>query len=146
MRRLWSTLALVVVLAGLGSYIYFVTWKQDADTPASKAEKVFVGAGADKVNELTVHSESGDVTTVKKDGDNWKIVSPITARASDADVSAVTGAVAQLEIGKVIDENPTTNLKEYGLDTPKLQVEFKSSDGKAGKILVGEKTATGSSP
>jgi hypothetical protein len=144
MRRLWSILALVVVLAGLGSYIYFVTWKQDADTPASKAEKVFAGAGADKVNELTVHSESGDVTTVKKDGDTWKVVSPITARASDSDISAVTGAIAQLEVVKVIDDNPTTGLKEYGLDTPKLQVEFKSSDGKAGKILIGEKTATGS--
>ena len=143
MRRLWSTLALIAVLAGLGSYIYFVTWKQDADSSASKAEKVFVGAGADKISDLTVRSESGDVTTVKKDGDAWQIVSPFTARASDADIAAVNGAIAQLEIGKIIDENPS-NLKEYGLETPKLQVEFKSSDGKSGKILVGEKNATGS--
>src|SRR5882672_708364 len=120
MRRLWSTLALIVVLGGLGSYIYFVTWKQDADAGASKAEKVFAGAGADKVSDLTVRSESGDVTTVKKDGDAWQIVSPFTARASDTDISAVNGAIAQLEIGKIIDENPT-NLKEYGLDPPKLQ-------------------------
>ena len=146
MRRLWSTLALIAVLAGLGSYIYFVTWKQDADSSASKAEKVFAGAGADKVTELTVRSESGDITTVKKDADTWQIVSPFTARASDADITAVTGAIAQLEVGKIIEENVENpaDLKQYGLDTPKLQVEFTSSDGKSGKILVGEKTATGS--
>src|SRR6266851_911536 len=143
MRRLWTTLALLAILAGLGSYIYFVTWKQDADSSTPKAEKVFAGVGADKVSDLTVRSESGDVTTVKKSNDAWQIVSPFTARASDADVTAVNGAIAQLEIGKVIDENPT-NLKEFGLETPKLQVEFKTSDGKSGKILVGEKNATGS--
>ncbi len=143
MRRLWTTLALLAILSGLGSYIYFVTWKQDADSSTPKAEKVFAGVGADKVSDLTVRSESGDVTTVKKSNDAWQIVSPFTARASDADVTAVNGAIAQLEIGKVIDENPT-NLKEFGLETPKLQVEFKTSDGKSGKILIGEKNATGS--
>jgi len=40
MKGLKSTIALVVVLAGLGAYIYFVTWKQPStDTP--KQETVF---------------------------------------------------------------------------------------------------------
>ena len=32
MRGLRSTLVLLVVLVGLGGYIYFVTWKQPADS------------------------------------------------------------------------------------------------------------------
>lgn len=142
MRGVWSTLVLIAVLLGLGSYIYFVTWKQDANSAASKQEKVFGGLVSDKVDELTVTSESGDVTSVKKSGDGWQIVSPVSVRASDTDVSGITSAIGQLEVGKVIDENPS-NLKEYGLETPRLQVEFKSSDGKGGKLLLGEKTATG---
>jgi hypothetical protein len=50
MRGLKSTLALVVVLAGLGAYIYFVTWKQPAggDT-GKKQEKVFASLESDKI-------------------------------------------------------------------------------------------------
>ena len=40
MRGLRSTIALLVVLIGLGAYIYFVTWKQsDTTDAASKQEK-----------------------------------------------------------------------------------------------------------
>ena len=58
MRGLRSTIALVVVLAGLGAYIYFVTWKQPeggADA-AKKQEKVFAALEADKIDELKVKS------------------------------------------------------------------------------------------
>ena len=38
MRGLRSTIALLVVLAGLGAYIYFVTWKKpDTDSTGAKA-------------------------------------------------------------------------------------------------------------
>jgi hypothetical protein len=142
MRGLRSTILLLVVLVGLGAYIRFVVSKQSDDT-ASKQEKLFAGVDADKVDELTVKSASGDVTTVKKDGGAWKIVSPIAGPASDTDVSSVTNALAALEVVRVVDENPA-DLKDYGLDSPQITIDFKSSDGKpSGKLRIGEKTATG---
>ncbi len=78
MRGLRSTIALIVVLGGLGAYIYFVTWKKAPDT-ASTQEKVFVGFDADKVEELKVTSDKGDVTTLKKANGSWQIVAPVTA-------------------------------------------------------------------
>ena len=49
MRGLRSTIGLLVVLVGLGAYIYFVTWKKsDTDTTA-KQDKVFAGLQADKI-------------------------------------------------------------------------------------------------
>jgi hypothetical protein len=143
MRRLWSTLALIVVLVGLGAYIYFVTWKQDAASSTPKQDKVFAGLAADKVNGLTVKSASGDATSIKKDGDAWQITAPIQSKGSETDISGVTSALTQLEVGKIIDENPSS-LKEYGLDKPRIEVDFTSSDGKSNKLLVGEKNATGS--
>ena len=71
MRGLKSTLALLAVLIGLGAYIYFGGAKKPSDTPAS--EKVFAGLDASKIDELTVKSESGDVTSLKKDGGAWKM-------------------------------------------------------------------------
>ena len=56
------------MLVGLGAYIYFVTWKKtDTDSTAAKQEKVFAGLQADKIDELKVTSEKGDVTSLKKE-------------------------------------------------------------------------------
>ena len=57
MRGLTSTLILVVVLAGLGAYIYFVDSKRpaaSADGSSATKEKVFT-VEADKINELAHH-------------------------------------------------------------------------------------------
>ena len=141
MRGLRSTLALILVLAGLGAYIYFVMSKQDDSGP--KLEKVFVGLDPAKVEEIRIKSESGEVTTVKKGSDGWQIVSPGTGKASESEISSVTSALEQIDVSRVLEENPT-DLKEYGLDTPRIDVEFKSTDSKsAGHLLMGSKTATG---
>jgi hypothetical protein len=143
MRGLRSTLALIAVLIGLGAYIYFVTWKQAEDAPTSSQEKVFASLEADKIAELKVKSASGDVTSLKKEADGWQIVEPAKARAAENDVSSITGALQAVSIERVIDENPS-NLKDYGLETPRVEVDFKSADGKtSGRLLLGVKTPAG---
>lgn len=144
MRGLKSTLALLVVLVGLGSYIYFVTWKQPEGGSTPKQDKVFATLDKDKIDELKVKSASGDVTSVKKESDVWRIVSPVTAAASTSEVAAMTSALSQAEIVRVIDENPS-NLGEYGLASPRLEIEFKGGGQSLGRLLVGEKTPTGAS-
>src|SRR3984893_615985 len=142
MRGLRSTIALVVVLAGLGAYIYFVTWKNPAE-PLSKQDKVFAGGQADKIDELKVTSDKGDVTTLKKDNGNWQLVAPVTARADEAEASGIANAVGQVEIVRVIDENPS-DLKGYGLDMPRVEADFKGAGDKDyRRLLIGEKSPTG---
>lgn len=142
MRGLRSTIALLVVLTGLGAYIYFVTWRQEADT-GPKLDEVFTSLEAEDIQQLQVKSESGEVTSVKREGDAWQIVSPVAARASASEVSAITSALGQLEIVRVIDEN-AANLTEYGLDNPRIEINFTSAaDKPSGKLLVGDKTPTG---
>jgi hypothetical protein len=141
MRGLKSTLALLVVLVGLGAYIYFVDPQPDSGTPTK--EKAFASLKAAEIEELRIKSESGDVTTVKKDGTAWQVLSPVAAKAAETEVSSVTSAIEQIEIDRVIDEN-ASNLKEYGLEPARIEVEFKGAAGKpAGTLFVGEKTPTG---
>jgi len=145
MRGLRSTIALLVVLIGLGAYIYFVTWKQPAQDAGSKLEKVFASVQADQIEELTVKAESGDVTTLKKMSGAWTVVAPMATTGSEADASSVTSALSALEIERVVDENPA-DVKDYGLETPRIEIDFKASGGKAsGRLLVGAKTPTGAS-
>jgi hypothetical protein len=142
MRGLRSTLVLIVVLAGLGAYIYFGTSEQD-EAGSTKQEKVFPGLEADKIEELKIKSESGEVTTVKKDGDGWQLVSPLAGTASQTEVLGVTSALEQVNVERVLDEAPA-DLKEYGLDMPRIEIEFKSAGGTpSGHLLIGAKTATG---
>lgn len=143
MRGAKSTLALLAVLIGLGAYIYFVTWKQEEDAGVSKQEKVFAGLLPDDVQELTIKSEKGEVTSVKRQDDGWHIVTPVAARASTGEVSTIITALQGLEIARVIEEN-TSDLNEYGLASPRIDVEFKVKDGKpGGHLLIGQKTPIG---
>jgi hypothetical protein len=144
MRGLKSTIALVVVLAGLGAYIYFVTWKQDATADSTnKQEKVFVGLEADKIEEITVRSEKGDTTSVKKESGAWQMTAPVAAKADESEVSGITTSLGQIAVARVIDENPS-DLKEYGLATPRIEINFKASGDKDyRKLYIGEKSPTG---
>ena len=143
MRGLRSTIALIVVLAGLAAYVYFVTWQKTPETAASKQEKVFSGVEADKVEELKLKSEKGDVTTLKKENGSWSLVAPLPAKADEAEAGAITSALGQLEIVRVIDENPG-DLKDYGLTSPRIEVDFKATGDKEYKrLLVGDKSPAG---
>jgi Domain of unknown function (DUF4340) len=144
MRGLRSTIALLAVLVGLGAYIYFVSWKQDGNTAASTEKRVFQSVDSGDIQELTIKAEGGDRTTVKKEGERWQIVAPIQAAAAESDVISATSALANLDVVRVVDENPG-DLAQYGLSSPRVEVEYKPSGEKPpGKLLLGAKTPTGS--
>jgi hypothetical protein len=143
MRGIKSTLALIVVLAGLGAYIYFVASKSE-DT-STKQEKLFPSVVSDNIEELTVKNDAGEVTTLKKADGKWTMSAPFQTRASDMDASGIANGLAGLEVTRVVDENPA-DVKDYGLDKPSVEVSFKSNGGKpGGKLIIGGKTATGGS-
>jgi hypothetical protein len=143
MRGLRSTIALVVVLAGLAAYIYFVTLKTPEGDTAKKTDKVFTGLQADKIEELRITSAGGDATTAKKDNGAWQVLQPVTAKADESEVSGITSALASIDVVRVIDENPS-NLNEYGLSNPRIEVDFKAAgDKEYRKLFIGEKSPTG---
>src|SRR6476659_4692559 len=146
MRGLKTTIALVVVLGGLLAYIYYITWKQPeggASASDTKVEKVFPALQPDKIDEIHVHSESGDSTVLKKDKEGWKITEPVAAAAQESEASGIANALAQLDVARVIDENPAS-LVEYGLGAPRVEIQFKAEgDKELKKLFVGQKTPTG---
>jgi hypothetical protein len=138
MRGLTSTIILVIVLAGLGGYIYFV----ESERPAGGLEvkdKVF-SVEADELEEITVTAQ-GETTTLSKSDGTWKITSPVTVDADTNEVSSLTSALAGLEVNRVVGEG-ASNLADYGLAEPRIKIAFKAAGGKAGEIHIGEKTPT----
>src|SRR5262245_7569992 len=139
MGRLWSTLALVAVLAGLGGYIYFVDSKRPSSTIAEK-KKVFDGVQADKLEEITVTNE-GETSTLHKADGTWKMTAPAASDADQNEASTLTSNLSSIEVNRVVDENPST-LSQYGLEKPKITVAFKGQNNLSGQLLLGDKTAT----
>jgi hypothetical protein len=144
MRGLRSTIALILVLGGLGAYIYFVTWKKGPDGDAKKKDQVFAALVSDKVDALKIRSDKGETTTLTKIGGQWQITEPVTTAADNSEVVQIASGLSSLDIVRVIDEN-AANLKDYGLAEPRIDVAFKSAGDKDYQhLLIGDKTPTGS--
>jgi uncharacterized protein DUF4340 len=143
MRGLRSTIALIVVLIGLGAYVYFVTWKKSPDDTGKKQDKVFAGVEADKIDALQIKSDKGETTTLNKAGGSWQIAQPAATKADESEASAITSGLTSIEVVRIVDENPG-NLKDYGLAEPRIDVGFKAAGEKDYKhLLIGDKSPTG---
>ena len=142
MRGLRSLLVLLAIAGGFGAYLYFVEAKRDLADRAEKRDKVFT-VEADKVEEITVKSETGDRTTLKKNGSEWQIVAPAdkAARADAAEASGISTNLSNLEQQRVVEEN-AKNLADFGLEKPRVEVSFKSG-GQEHTLQIGSKTPTG---
>lgn len=141
MRGLRSTIVLLVVLVGLGAYIYFVTWKLPTDE--KKEVKVFGTLLPDKIEALQIKSEKGETTTLAKKDGAWQITAPEAAPTDETEANAVAGALSSVVLGRTIEENPA-KLEDYGLAPPRIDVAFKTAgDTDYRHLLIGEKTATG---
>jgi hypothetical protein len=146
MRGLRSTIALMVVLAGLSAYIYFVLSKKPEGGAEAPKERAFVALEADKIDEIKVKAESGDTTTVKKANAVWQVTAPFMVKADEMQAGAIATNLSSLDIVRVVDENPA-DLKEYGLDAPRVEIEFKASGdktyGDVHRLFLGGKSPTG---
>jgi hypothetical protein len=143
MRGLRSTIALLVVLVGLGAYIYFVTWKKAPDDTGKKQDKVFASLQSDKIDSVKIKSDKGETTTLSKADGAWQITAPVAAKADESAVTGITGNLSSIEIVRIIDENPA-NLKDYGLAEPRIDIAFKAAgDPDYRHLLVGDKSPTG---
>ncbi len=141
MRGLRSFGGLVVVMLALGAYLYFVESKRPAGSDAEKKDKAFT-VEADKIDQLTIKSESGERTTLRKNGTDWAIAEPVSAKPDAGEVSGITSNLASLEIQRIIDENPA-DVTEYALTQPRVELTFKAG-GQDHKLMIGRKTPPGS--
>lgn len=140
MRGLASTLILVVVLAGLGGYIYFVDSKRPASgvTGEDPKEKVY-SLDVDKIDEIKI-TAGGETSLLRKSDTGWKMIEPTPTDADPPEAIGVAQALSSLERVRIVDENPT-NLAQYGLENPAVRVDFKAGTVN-GSLKLGDKNTT----
>jgi len=142
MRGLPTTLLLLVVLAGLGGYIFFYEAGREIPDPTAKP-RAFDQLSSESIQEIQIKNADGETSRAQLENGNWQLVEPVKADADDGVVGTVTSNLSTLEVQRVVDEKPT-DLKQYGLEPARVDVGFRLKDQKELQhLLVGDKTATG---
>ena len=117
----WKTGLLVLVLAGLGSYIWFVERKQEPKREGEREKVTLLTVDKAKAKQVTLATSGGDTIKLVKEGAGWKLVSPFTAPADTSAVESMLTSLEKLEADEVVSDQPG-DLAQYGLATPSRTV------------------------
>ena len=136
--RFRTTLLLLLVLAGLGGYVYWVEYPKAQEK--DKKQKLYELKTDDAVELSLVFADRELV--LKKSGDSWRLTKPLDAPADSTTVKNLIGAIADCEIKKELTE-ASSDLATYGLDKPFVTVTVKLKDKDLPAVAVGKTTPIG---
>ena len=138
-------LVAVVVLLILAGVLYWSQHRKTEDTastttPASPAILIVHPAA---VTSFTVKQRGAPpVTLVRSGAANWQIIAPSAFPADSATVSGMLSSLAPLTSQRVV-EDKATDLSQYGLTDPTLELDITTKDNKTSHLLLGDQTPTG---
>jgi len=103
-------------------------------------DKTILKINREKVDRVEIETPDRTVK-VAKQGDDWRLTSPVDARA---DFGAVEGIIGRLNTTpmKAITAAEATDLKEYGLDKPAATVRVMSGSAQA-SLAIGKSAGEG---
>ena len=134
------TAFLLLILVGLGAYVYLV------DVPREEREeraKILVGGDADSVEQVRLERD-GKTILVERSGEDWQIVEPLAAKADKGAVDAIVAAVADCQVDKNIGA-VEDDLERFGLATPLVTVTLAVGDDETLTVRVGKPAPIGDS-
>jgi len=88
-----------------------------------------------------VISDGSKTTELRRDGTVWNLVKPIQTPADATRVDGWLDQLSTLTADRVIEGS--SDLGQYGLAPPKLNVDVTLKDGKSARLVLGDKTPDG---
>jgi hypothetical protein len=141
----WKTGAALLVLAALGSYIWFVERKREPKGENEKPKETILAVDKTKAKEITLAATGGDTIRLVKEGALWKVTSPYAAPADGSAVDSMLTSLEKVEADETVVAS-ATNLADYGLQAPSRTVTVVVEGAKAPlSVQFGAKTPDGSS-
>jgi hypothetical protein len=143
-----TTLLILLCAIALGAAVYYFDWKKGSEPkPAADTSKpAFTIQSSDIVSFTIAHpAQPGDapIRFEKHDG-AWRIVQPIE---TDADQRTAEGIVDQLAAARIAqtESGSADRRKAFGLDPPKVSLEFQLTSGSKHTIQIGDNDFAGES-
>jgi hypothetical protein len=137
----------VIVLAALTGTLYWSNHRKPAETSvnasAETPPKILALNQAD-ITAVTIKKKGGEeLTLARNDADKWQITAPKQLRADQDAVSSMLSTLSALNSDRLIEEK-ASNLDQYGLKQPSIEVDVTEKNKKSEKLLIGDETPAGS--
>ncbi len=136
--RFRNTLILLIVLLGLGGYVYFVEYP--AAVKEEKKETV-LQFDPDAVTAVSLTYPDRKIVVEKANG-AWSLSEPVKAKADGISVQSLLKTLSQCELKRTIEEKPK-DLAPYGLDKPMTTVKITVPGKEVPALEIGKAAPVG---
>ncbi|MDF5729216.1 MAG: DUF4340 domain-containing protein [Rhizonema sp. PD38] len=136
-----TTLILILLALGIGSFVYFYEIKGATQRKEVKntEQQIFTFEASDvqsltvKTKNLAINLERGDKSSETK----WLIKSPTVTPVSNAVVSYLMNTLVKGKVERTLSI-PTNQLAEFGLDLPQAIINVKLKNQKTHELVLGK--------
>ena len=116
--RYRPTLVMVLVLAGLGLYLYVVELPQkESHERQDIVDKKVLLFDQDTLSGLTIKTDRYELVFARTPEQGWVLTAPLNTEADQREVQNLIRALVTGTVTRVVEDHPT-NLTPFGLDNP----------------------------
>lgn len=120
MTRHRFTILMAVVLAGLGTYVYFVELPAErTKVQTETAAKKILPFEDREITAVTVRTDAGEVVLTRGEVQLWSMTAPIQTDADSREVDAMLRALALGKVTRVVEATAAA-LAPFGLEKPSV--------------------------
>ena len=144
--KLRGLIVATVVLLALGGTLY---WSENRKPNDDKPKTSDAAPSILKLDEAAITRvelkkiDAEPIVLTKSDSGAWQISEPRPYNADQNNVSSTLSSLSSLTSERVV-EDKASDLKQFGLAPPSVEVDVFEKDNKSQKVLLGEDTPTGS--
>ena len=116
--RYWPTLVMVLVLAGLGLYLYAIELpEKESHERQDTADKKVLLFDQETLSELTIKTDRHALVFARTPEQGWVLTAPLKTEVDQREVQNLIRALITGTVTRVVEDHPT-NLAPFGLDNP----------------------------
>jgi hypothetical protein len=131
------------VLIVLGGFVWWTNKHPATDTKKTPdIPKLITAKQRDDFQQITIAKTGSDPVELNLLAGKWEIVKPTPYHADQDAVLMLEGTLMTITPDRLVDDHPA-NLDQFGLSMPNFQLDVKTKDGKATKVLFGADNPAG---
>ena len=137
-KSLYTLLGTLVLAVAAGAWAWFGVFKaEQAENQRKETEAKAFTVEKKAIRRLTV-SAKGEQTTVERDGDGWKVVAPLVAKADKFVIDTIVDRFLEMK-SKATVADDDSRLAEFGLTAPSIALSAAYKDGQGADQTIGVK-------
>lgn len=135
--RYWPTLAMALMLAGLGAYLYVVELPQQAaqTSQETRAKKVLLFE-QQALSGITFKTDRDELVFARDPNKGWILTAPLKTDADQREIQNLIRALVTGTVSRVVEDHPAS-LQPFGLEKPVTTITI-SANGEKDTFSIGD--------